>query len=252
MINSFIEKLKPKLSQLESHPLYSEIKSKKDLQAFMDRHVFAVFDFMSLAKALQDEFAPSGGVWVMPKSNEMARFINEIILCEESDELPSGEVMSHFEMYCKAMAEVEANSDLPMAFIRSVANIGIEKTLKTFDIPKCSRSFIESTFSLVKSNEIHKIAASFCFGREKCIPLMFTSLLKDMKILESDAPTFYYYLKRHIEVDGDSHGPLAIKMIEHLCGDDQTKWDESLEAAIESIDNRLLFWDQVQSDLIAN
>lgn len=249
MITEFIETLKPKLAELENHQLYGHIQSINDLQLFMDRHVYAVFDFMSLTKALQNELAPSGGIWTMPKSNKLARFINEIVLCEESDELPSGEFISHFEMYCRAMAEVKANSDLPLAFIHYVSEHGLKIALNEFDIPKCSRTFMDSTFATLKAGRIHEIAASFCFGREKCIPIMFQTLLDQMNISEKEAPTFHYYLKRHIEVDGDSHGPLALNMIEHLCGDDKGKWNEALNAANSSIDNRIQFWDEVLIDI---
>lgn len=249
MINQFSEQLKPKLDILENHKLYSQIDSVEKLRVFMQRHVYAVFDFMSLAKALQHELAPSSGIWTMPKSNALARFINEIILCEESDELPSGEFMSHFEMYCLGMNEVKANSDDAMAFVRFVKEESFDFALSKVEVPKSSKDFMNSTFSLLNKGNIHEIAASFCFGREKCIPLMFTSLLERMNITETEAPTFHYYLTRHIEVDGDSHGPLALKMIEHLCGDDKLKWEQALKAAMDAIDSRITFWDEVLEDI---
>ena len=49
-IENEIETLKV---QLINHPLYKMMKSQEDLQVFMEHHVYAVWDFMSLVKKLQ-------------------------------------------------------------------------------------------------------------------------------------------------------------------------------------------------------
>ena len=143
--------------------------------------------------------------------------------------------MSHFEMYCVAMAELKANSEKPQKFVELVRENGISEVMGTFDIPKSSKEFMNSTFETVENRAIHEIAASFCFGREKIIPVMFQSLLSRMNITETDAPMFHFYLKRHIEVDGDSHGPMALKMLDILCGQDEKKWQEAKVAALVSL-----------------
>ena len=249
MITNFVHNLAPLIEKLSQHPLYNQIETLDELKFFMHRHVFAVLDFMSLAKALQKELAPSDGIWIPTKSNSLTRFINEIILCEESDELPSGEFLSHFEMYCRGMQEIGASDELVSDFVQAIRLSGVDSALAMQNIPQSSHKFMQSTFDLLKNGKIHEIAASFCFGREKCIPVMFESLLQNMGIDSTDAPIFHYYLKRHIEVDGDSHGPLALKMIEHLCGDDQTKWQEAFQAAQAALESRITFWDQVSIEL---
>lgn len=238
-----------KIKLLENHKLYLEINNLERLIGFMERHVFAVFDFMSLTKVLQNEFAPVGKVWTPPRDNSLARFINEIVLCEESDETFDGRTMSHFEMYCIAMAEVRANSDRPQLFASRVREKGLAPTLGDFDLPESSKTFMANTFKTIDEKGIHEIAASFCYGREKVIPLMFQSLLEKMNITSTEAPMFHFYLKRHIEVDGDSHGPLAIKMLEVLCGEDQIKWQEVNVAALSALDARLKFWDDVVDEI---
>lgn len=249
MITNFIENLAPSIEKLSAHPLYAQIRSLDELRFFTQRHVFAVFDFMSLAKALQNEFAPSHGIWLPTQSNALTRFINEIILCEESDELPNGETLSHFEMYCRGMEEIGSSSDLVMEFVQMIRVYGLDRALEMDNIPVSASTFMNSTFDLLRKGKIHEIAASFCFGREKCIPVMFDSLLKSMGISTEDAPIFHYYLERHIEVDGDSHGPLALRMIEHLCGNDQQKWREAFMAAQSALESRIAFWDQVSVEM---
>lgn len=47
--------LSHKKSELSAHPIFSEIDSLDVLKRFMETHVFAVWDFMSLTKRLQKE-----------------------------------------------------------------------------------------------------------------------------------------------------------------------------------------------------
>ncbi len=248
--NKLLETVDEKINILKNHRLYSEINNLDRLILFMERHVYAVFDFMSLTKTLQKEFAPASSIWTPPRDNSLARFINEIVLCEESDETYDGQIMSHFEMYCMAMSEIKANSDKPQSFVRNIAENGVNKTLETFDLPLSSKSFMVNTFRVLETKGIHEVAATFCFGREKVIPLMFSSLLEKMNISQCEAPTFHYYLNRHIEVDGDSHGPLAIKMLDTLCGDDTNKWGEASEAALNSLSARIKLWDDVLKEIL--
>lgn len=231
-----------KQQSLSNHSLLvtNSIQTIDDLRIFMEHHVFAVWDFMSLIKSLQHAACPSTNFWVPTNStrSSIARTINEIVLCEESDLTPDGKSsISHFDLYLQAMEEVGANTEAIVRFLEA----------KDFAvIPEPSRAFVKTTFHTIDQGP-HCVAASFCYGRETIIPAMFKRILRQLNISSLDAPKFYYYLERHIEVDGDDHGPKAQMLVEYFCKNDPFKalWAE--KAAIEAINARIKLFDHIES-----
>ena len=184
----------------------------------------------------------------------MRRFINEIVLEEESDEgLPNPDgkksYCSHFELYCQAMQEVGAKTDKPLEFVALVQREGIRATLAQNIAPLPAQRFMEATFGFIDTDKPHVVAAAFALGREHVIPGMFRSLLDKMEVAENAAPAFHYYLKRHIHLDEGSHGPLSLLMLNELCAGDKNKLDEAEQSACQAIEARLAFWDGVQAAL---
>tara|TARA_S200000501_G_scaffold371636_1_gene415102 strand:- start:877 stop:1647 length:771 start_codon:yes stop_codon:yes gene_type:complete len=252
--NSVIDHIKDSQKSLVNHKIYDNIKTIDDLKLFMENHVFAVWDFMSLLKGLQVNLTSISTPWVPVENTEAARFINEIVLEEETDEIKEHHVTSHFELYLESMKEIGANTSVIERFVSDIKNSSnYRQTINEYEIHENLKSFMNFTFDIVESGEVHKIASAFTFGRENVIPDMFIEIVKGLnKENSSIADKFVFYLERHIELDGDDHGPIALKMIENLCGDDQKKWEEVMEVAKKSIDMRIGMWSHINNLIQAN
>ena len=121
--------------RLAAHPLYDALRSLADLRVFMEHHVFAVWDFVSLIKAVQASIAPSRYPWAPPENPRLVRFINQLVLEEESDialgSEPGNAYCSHFTSYCRAMREIGADTDTIERFVARVRSRGLADALQT-------------------------------------------------------------------------------------------------------------------------
>jgi hypothetical protein len=248
-MNRQIEQLKEKIEPLRhaiiNHKVYEAIRDIEDLKIFMHYHVYAVWDFMSLLKTLQNNLTCTSIPWYPFGLPDTRFFINEIVVGEESDVDLDGQRKSHFEMYLDAMDQCGADTLPIQTFISSLRDTGdFKRSYEQSKTPKEAADFVDFTFKIINSHKVYLQAAIFTFGREDLIPSMFISMVEDIhQKFPNSISRFKYYLERHIEIDGDHHSHLALQMTSNLCHDNQKYWDEVELATVESLEKRLKLWD---------
>jgi len=246
------EVIAPQKKILLQHPLYEKVKTITDLHCFLENHVFAVWDFMSLLKALQSKLTCTTTPWFATPNPETRYLINEIVLAEESDLTLDGRRQSHYEMYIEAMKDCGANTmeiDSFLTELNSLQNIFV--AIKTSNLHPNIKAFLDFTFRVIEEGKPHEIAAAFTFGREDLIPNMFTVILKNFQtnFPDTDLSKLIYYFERHIELDADEHGPMAMKMITELSGEDPQKWADVQEVSILALEKRIGLWDAIEETI---
>ncbi len=230
--------------RLETHAVFSALASQDHLRAFMQIHVFAVWDFMSLVKRLQQELTSKTLPWLPPQDPEAARLINDIVLAEESDIGLDGRPMSHFDLYLGAMREVGADTAVILRFLAALRQgVTTTEALADPEIPPFVREFVGVTLGIAFQGDRLQVMASFLYGRENIIPAMFQNLLKGWGVDRLDAPQFVYYLQRHIEVDTDTHGPSAARLLGRELERNPDGLETVRSAAHEAMSARLRLWD---------
>lgn len=243
--------LQPARQRMVDHAVYRRIETLADLRVFMEHHVYAVWDFMSLLKALQRELTCVEVPWV-PKGNPATRrLLNDIVLEEETDLDPEGQPTSHFELYLRAMREAGATTAPVERLLAALAEgASVPAALAAAQAPASVQEFVKHTFGVIAGGQPHAVAAAFTFGREDVIPDMFRSLIADLgQRFPGQLDTFTYYLNRHIELDEDHHAPLAHQMVRDLCGTDPSRWREAAEVAQQGMAARMALWDGIAAAL---
>ena len=249
-MNSITQNLEPLKNRLRNHSLYSKIKDVDDLNIFSNAHVYAVWDFMSLLKFLQINLTSISIPWFPSKNTTTAKLINEIVAGEETDEDQEGQPVSHFEMYIDSIEEFGLDTSEIIKNLNTLNNIEtIDKDIDKLDIKSYVKDFLKFTFSVIKRGKIHEVASVFTFGREDLIPDLFIPLIEGINSENNDLNKLIYYFKRHIEVDGDMHGPMSMEMLSYLCDNDQTKISESALIAEKALLARISLWDGIENEI---
>jgi hypothetical protein len=221
-------------SDLAHHPLFAELNDIDRVRQFMQSHVWAVWDFMSLLKRLQRDITCVDVPWKPSAySPAMVRFINQIVVGEESDVDEEGTPISHFQLYLAAMKEVGADTNPIEAFLED---------FNLSRLPLHAREFTAQTLQTALHGDTVEVAASFFYGREKAIPSMFQGMVDVLKASKVSCPKLMYYLERHIHVDGEEHGPLSELCLTELCGNDVSKLQLAEQAGLSALRARMKFW----------
>ena len=87
------------------------------------------------------------------------------------------------------------------------------------------------------------------FGREDLIPDMFMPLLEGINSKNNELNKLIYYFKRHIEVDGDMHGPMSMEMLTYLCKNDEEKISEAKSISEKALLSRISLWDGIENEI---
>lgn len=226
------------------HPMYASLDNHGAIVEFMEHHVFAVWDFMSLLKSLQIHLTSVRVPWLPTLHRASRHLINDIVTVEESDQVGDSYV-SHFELYLCGMKEAGADTSAIETLIEQLrSGMDLRGSLSIAGVPAPSLAFTITTFAFIESLPLHCQAAAFAFGREDLIPDMFTQVVA-VNDREANLSTFVDYLERHIEVDGEKHTPMAMQMLADLCGDDEEKWQACADTVNAALAARVELWDGI-------
>lgn len=239
-------------ASLVAHPLYAQLTTVDRLRIFMRHHVFAVWDFFTLLKRLQTEVTTTTLPWRPAGRADHGRFIMEIVLAEETDDDIGGGHISHFELYRRAMDELGADTRPIDNFLAALdAGTDALAALKDPAIPASVSHFVGHTLDVALHGTPHEVASSFCHARENLLPDVFTAVRTHVGPALDAAPTFKHYLDRHITLDHDEHGPLALRLLDSLCAGDPQREREALRVGVAAIEARIVLWDGVLEQIRA-
>ncbi len=246
-LHTIEQRIAPLKDALLNHRIYAEIDRIDALRLFMEHHVFAVWDFMSLLKVLQRQLCCVEVPWIPAADPQGCRLVNEIVLAEESDEDGRGGIASHFELYHHSMKQCGANTAGIDGFLNELRQ-GSQSlaALESPEVPPAARRFVEQTFKLIETGNLCAVASAFTFGREDLLPEVFQRIVDELNTQGGGTlEDFKYYLDRHISLDGDEHGPMATRLLQSLCGADDSLWEAAEQAAVDCLVARQELWDGI-------
>jgi hypothetical protein len=210
---------------------------------------------MSLLKRLQQDMTCTRVPWFPTDNARAARLVNDIVIGEETDLDPDGTYASHLDLYLRAMGDVGASTrQFDMFRALAQAGVPVEAALARIGAPQHVRIFVAHTMALANSGTTEEVLAGFFYGREDIIPEMFQRLLRTLFVATHEngaLANFVYYMNRHIELDGDSHGPKGRELLDDLVARAPEKGERARRAACNSIKARIGLWNGISRKLLS-
>lgn len=238
------ERLADARQAVVGHDVYHQLTSLDRTRRFMELHVFAVWDFMSLLKALQRNLTCIDVPWLPRVDRSLVRLINELVLEEESDLVGDGS-SSHFDLYRAGMRQAGADVTAIDSFINVIGSGTTLPDALAGCAPHKVHEFVLGDWDVIQSGDPVATAATFAVGREGLIPDMFTNLTLLARQHPDQLSIFVDYLERHIQMDGEVHMPMAFEMVAHLCGEDESRWLVAERAGRAALVRRRDLWNHI-------
>lgn len=240
------QEVAPTRRLLLNNGLYYQLQSLPDLRRFMEHHIFTVWDFIALVKALRRELVVAPGSQ-LPASVVARRFITEVVPDEETTTSLPGRLVSHFALYVRAMEECGADTTPIRQLVAAVtAGRPTEEALQAAQAPDAVRQFVGTTFSIIHSGKPHAVAAAVAFGHEEWIPNRLRQLVNTLRAqLPGQLDTFASCLDQHGHCATGKHALLGRELVRELCADAPERWQDCQEVAIRCLEARLKLWDGI-------
>ncbi|EMR02057.1 DUF3050 domain-containing protein [Cesiribacter andamanensis] len=238
--------LKPMRVRLLAHEIYQQFETLDDIREFMEHHVFAVWDNLSMLKALEASISSTTPSWTPSEEPQTNRIVNEMLVEEESDSDGNGGYISHFELYRQAMHQAGAKTYL---IDRLLVLLQQEDSLqaaldKEVSLPQSIKNYLLQNWAISHCGKAHKIAAAYFLGREDLVSELLHKL--DTELIhhhQQDLALFREYLQRHTRIDQQERDQRISQVMTELCGEDEQKWQEAEEAAKAALEARYALWD---------
>ena len=248
----FQNSIAPFNSKLINHKIYGQISDMRKTKIFMESHVFSVWEYLTMLKALQRELATRDISFLHENVPDLPYLINQIVLNEEIEEESRGEYLSAmglYQLYINSMDEIGADSNPIKYFVDCIKvnknwNNTIRDTITRFDnIPIQTYEYLNYNLKMIELSEIHELAGIFFFGRED-INSKFILLIKSNIEHEKSLSNLKNIIKRHVDDDSKNKNPILGEYINNiLCKDDDKKWKKVEISVIEAIKKRIELWD---------
>lgn len=247
-LGNLLRRLEPVRRSLSAHRLYGLLERRENVAAFMEHHVYAVWDFMALLKAVQRHLTCVDVNWRPAGPAAIRRLVNEIVLEEESDEV-DGVATSQFELYRRGMRRAGAASDKIDCFVAEIEGGNpIEIATARCGVSADAVALLRTTQGAIATCEPHIIVATFALGWEDIVASTFDPILARIPQVE-ELETFASFLRRRIERNRRGRGTMALAMLSQICDGSATRWREAGLAGADALSARLAFWNAIATML---